>query len=427
MKKIYQIKEYGSFSKGREVKGYISLPNDTFDDLENFILSNSFKYTQTLDIMKLSVQRGVGKIITAQNYVGMITMNDGTVIEILPKIYSKEEENEQKTKKLFIDMLKSFKEFPYKNFQMSNMDISKMSIFEIFIRMFIDEVFYIVKRGIKSDYQRVSENKPFLKGKIDFSKQIKYNLIHKERFFVRYNDYNTNCIENRIIKETLLYLYKFTSSSKNKKDIKILLNNFENVNTLKVYSKDDFDNLVIDRNKKYYERAIMWSEIFLFGKSFTSFSGSKISFALLFPMEKLFEKYIAKQLKLVIDNNKYSISFQDSRYHLFEEPQKKFLIKPDIVLKDKINNYIYVMDTKWKLLSKKFSNYGISQSDIYQMYAYNKKYESRNVTLLYPLTPNIDENKKIRFSSNDGARINVEFIDLYNVKDSLKQIINNMN
>lgn len=294
MKKIYQIKEYGSFTKGSQIEGYISLPNDTFDELENFILSNSFKETSALDIMKLSVQRGIGKIITAQNYVGMITMNDGTIIEILPKVYSKEEENEQKTKKLFIDMLKSFKEFPYKNFQMANMDISKMNIFEIFIRMFIDEVFYIVKRGIKSDYQRVSENKPLLKGKIDFSKQIKYNLIHKERFFICYDDYNTNCIENRIIKEILLYLYKVTSSSKNKKDIKILLNNFENVSALKVYSKDDFDNLVIDRNKKYYERAIMWSEIFLFGKSFTSFSGSKISFALLFPMEKLFEKYIAK-------------------------------------------------------------------------------------------------------------------------------------
>lgn len=85
------------------------------------------------------------------------------------------------------------------------------------------------------------------------------------------------------------------------------------------------------------------------------------------------------------------------------------------------------MDTKWKLLSEKNNNYGISQSDIYQMYAYNKKYDSRNVTLLYPLTPNIDKNKKIRFYSNDGARINVEFIDLYNVKDTLKQIISNMN
>ena len=33
------------------------------------------------------------------------------------------------------------------------------------------------------------------------------------------------------------------------------------------------------------------------GKSFTSFSGSEVAFALLFPMETLFESYIAAQLK----------------------------------------------------------------------------------------------------------------------------------
>jgi methionyl-tRNA synthetase len=56
------------------------------------------------------------------------------------------------------------------------------------------------------------------------------------------------------------------------------------------------------------------------------------------------------------------------------------------------------MDTKWKRLSGSLkNNYGISQADMYQMYAYQKKYEAKGndvngVTLLYPMSPEkIDE------------------------------------
>ena len=90
MGKTYQITEYGSFSRDKEVLGYTSLPQDTFDALENFVLSNSSTEDAALDIMGISARKGVGRIITAKNYVGVITMEDGTSIEILPKIYSNE-------------------------------------------------------------------------------------------------------------------------------------------------------------------------------------------------------------------------------------------------------------------------------------------------------------------------------------------------
>ena len=40
MGKTYQIIEYGSFVRGKNIKGYTYLPNDIFDTLEEFILSN---------------------------------------------------------------------------------------------------------------------------------------------------------------------------------------------------------------------------------------------------------------------------------------------------------------------------------------------------------------------------------------------------
>lgn len=421
MRKTYQITEYGSFVRGKEVLGSTSLPLDTFDALENFVLSNSSDDADALELMGISARKGVGKIITAKNYVGVITMDDGTTIEILPKIFSHETITEGKVKKLLVDMLKTLRNAPFKSLQSTNVNIDKLNIFEIFIRMFVDEVFYIVKRGLKCDYEIVQSNENVFKGKMVFASQIKHNYAHKERSFAEYDEFNTNRAENKILKSTLSYLYKNTTSSKNKSDIKTLLNAFFDVDESKDYQAD-FSKIAPDRKTADYQTALLWSKVFLMGKSFTSFSGSEVAFALLFPMETLFESYIAAQLKKMLGHSGYTLSAQDKTYHLFDEP-RKFLMKPDIVIKNKAVGQVFVMDTKWKVLSDAKANYGISQADMYQMYAYQKKYTSENVTLLYPLTEKVEQGKDIRFLSHDETEIKIRFIDLFDLKNSLNKII----
>ena len=421
MRKTYQITEYGSFSRDKEVFGYTSLPQDTFDALENLVLSNSSDDSDALDIMGISARKGVGRTITAKNYVGVITMEDGTSIEILPKIYSTEAVTEAKVKKLLIDMLQTLRNAPFKNLQNTNVNVEKLNIFEIFIRMFIDEVFYIVKRGLKCDYETLQSNGNVFKGKMIFAGQIKYNYAHKERCYVEYDEFNTNRAENKILKATLNYLYKCTSSSRNKTDLKTLLSAFNDVDESKDY-KADFDKIVPDRKTSDYQTALLWSKVFLMGKSFTSFSGSEVAFALLFPMETLFESFIATKLKKALSQTGYILSAQDKTYHLFDTP-KKFLMKPDIVIKNKEQKRVLVMDTKWKVLADAKANYGISQADMYQMYAYQNKYHSENVTLLYPLTEKVEQGNSIEFRANDGAIIKIRFIDLFDLEKSLSNII----
>ena len=424
MRKTYPITEYGSFVRDKEVPGSISLPSNTFDALENFVLSNSTDDADALELMGISARKGIGKIITAKNYVGVITMDDGTTIEILPKIYSCETITDGKVKKLLVDMLKTLRNAPFKSLQTTNVNIEKLNIFEIFIRMFVDEVFYIVKRGLKCDYETIQSNENMFKGKMVFTSQIKHNYAHKERSFVEYDEFNTNRAENKILKATLNYLYKKTASSKNKTDIKTLLSAFSDVDASKDYLSD-FSKIVPDRKTADYQTALLWSKVFLMGKSFTSFSGSEVAFALLFPVEMLFESYIAVHMKKMIAQSEYTFSAQDKTYHLFDTP-KKFLMKPDIVIKNKSLDQVFVLDTKWKVLSDAKANYGISQSDMYQMYAYQKKYQAQNITLLYPLTDNVEQKNNIRFVSEDGAEIKVRFIDLFDLKNSLVTIINEL-
>lgn len=421
MRKTYQITEYGSFVREKEVSGYTSLPKNTFDALEKFVLTNTGGEDDALDIMGLSARKGVGKIITAKNYVGVITMTDGTSVEILPKIYSKEGVTDVKVKWLLIDMLKNLRNVPFKNLQNTNVNIEKLSIFEIFIRMYIEEMFSIVKRGLKCDYEIVRRNGAVFKGKMLFSEQIKHNSVHKERCYTEYDEFNTNCAENRILKATLRYLYKNTVSLRNKTDIKTLLNALEGVEESQDY-KSDFEKIVPDRKTGDYRNALLWSKVFLMGKSFTSFSGSEIAFALLFPMETLFESYIAARLKKALRGMEYSLAVQDRSFHLFDKP-RKFLLKPDIVIRHKSLKKNFVMDTKWKVLADDKANYGISQADMYQMYAYQNKYHSESVTLLYPLTEKVEAGQRIEFRANDGARIKVRFVDLFDLDNSLKVLI----
>ena len=424
-KTIYQITEYGSFITGRQVDGYTTLPPATFEQLENFILSNTTannaQSTDALELMSISVKRGIGKIITAKNYIGVLTFNDGTAIEILPKIVSTVPEHSQRAKKLVVDMLRSLTNVSYKSLQVTNVDIEKMPLLDIFIRMFLDEVFRLVKHGLRSSYETIAENRSFFKGKILFSEQLKHNFSHKERTFTEFDEFTPNCPENRLVKSTLMLLYKQTHSSRNTTDIKTLLAAFDNVPSSTDYTGD------FSKAGKSYGTLLLWCQIFLTGKSFTSFSGSGVAFALLFPMETLFERYVAVQLKKILPAEEFLISIQDKTHYLFLSPSKKFLLRPDIVITRKRDNAIFICDTKWKLLSSKKVNWGISQADMYQMYAYQKKYNAKNITMLYPITEQISQKieheKEIQFTSDDGVIVRVRFVDLFDIKKSLFGLI----
>lgn len=75
------------------------------------------------------------------------------------------------------------------------------------------------------------------------------------------------------------------------------------------------------------------------------------------------------------------------------------------------------MDTKWKKLNSKPNvNYGISQSDMYQMYAYSKKYHTSEIWLLYPLYSEVADLKDICFKASENetpcVNVHVFFVNL---------------
>ena len=412
--------------KGNRDNDILYISKKQFDLLENFILSNQNDGENTTEVMRLQSKNGK-KYAVACNYVGVITLADGTTIEILPKIgkTGKSDDDERRVRGLLIKMLRSLRTATYKINQSANIDVTRLPLFEVFIRMFIDEVYAIVRRGVRCGYETVSENSRFYKGKMLFNEQIKHNLVHKERFFVAYDEFNANRAENKLIKSTLRYLQQRSYSFANQSDLRALLSVFDEVSPSTDYD-GDLRRSCRERGTEYYAEAIKWCGVFLAGKSFSMFAGGQYAKALLFPMEKLFESYVARELSKAL-GGEYSVTTQEQSLWLFESPAK-FRLRPDIVVRG--DGKTFILDTKWKLLSADSSkNYGISQGDMYQMYAYHKKYQAKkkaeNIAGCFLLYPSIGTHIDIKpfFADNNGVNVNIFFVDLLGNKDSVTQSI----
>ena len=69
-----------------------------------------------------------------------------------------EDERFARTKRIFLDMLCCLREFDGKSFNTASLNADRMNLYEIFIRMYIQETWVLVKRGIKSDYISNEDN-----------------------------------------------------------------------------------------------------------------------------------------------------------------------------------------------------------------------------------------------------------------------------
>ena len=402
--KVLTVKEFQEIKK--EDLGEIN-----FNLFENFIEENSGDDVEERlsDFLRISSHKGV-KVIKPQNYVGVINIDNKVQIEILPKI---DISDENKLRNLFLKMLSCLKEFKGKSFKNAQLNDSKLPIYEVFIQMYLNEVQELLKKGLKSDYLTIEGNLTFFKGKFLINQHLKHNIIRKDRFYMAYDEFHINRPENRLIKTALLKLNKISSNGKNQLLAKRLLAEFEMVNQSTNIDKA-FSLVKKDRNAQAYQSLMTWSQVFLKNKSFSTFKGTENVNALLFPMEKIFEAYVAKQLKIKFPE--WNVETQKDDQYLFDNP-KTFGLNPDIYMSK--GGSAIVLDTKWKKLIRNSNNYGISQSDMYQMYAYAYKYDVENIVLIYPKHREISFNKDDKDDKNDYTT----YVQKQNNEYNLKSIV----
>jgi 5-methylcytosine-specific restriction enzyme subunit McrC len=405
-KEAFHICEYGVIRSADDYDTNVAstleelyLPETHFNSIYKYISQNQDDSKDSEKPFAL-YSKGKRKQIKVKNYVGVIETKEGLHLEILPKIHTgkttvKEELDE--TKMIFLKMLKHLKNSPFVNISKAHIETQKeFPILEVFIKSYINEAETVFNYGVKSDYVLKEENIPYLKGKLKINENIKLNFANKSKFYCEYSEYSPDIPANRLVKSTLLKLMKLTSSYSSYYSINKVLSHLEEVSS-SVNIKDDL--LKVQQPSRLlskYKLLLSWSEIFLTNKSFTNFKGDNLNMAILFPMEKVFEDYIAFLFKKYSDG--YRIKIQDKSYFLVDshKGESKFSLRPDIVI-DKVEQKKKIIDTKWKLLDQNSyrGNYNISSADMYQLYAYGKRYaynnetnENPNLVLLYPSNPN---------------------------------------
>jgi len=172
--------------------------------------------------------------------------------------------------------------------------------------MFVNYLDELIHKGLKSSYISKEDNQFFLKGKLKFNQHIKQNYIHKERFYVEFDEYLPDRVENRLLKSTIQLLLKKTNDYENKKALRQQLFIFDEVNLSLNYDAD-ISKINLHRGMEYYEMPLRFAKVFLRHHSFTSLRGKDNVFALLFPMEKVFENY----MEFVLKNSKEELGIKE--------------------------------------------------------------------------------------------------------------------
>lgn len=397
---------------------------DDFASLREFALANR-EGESPIELMRLCSPKGIGEALQLQNYVGVVELRDGLQVEVLPKIDIAPGAGTD-DREVFARMLSELgAEASFKAFERAGLSTGAAPIFEVFVAMFLSEAATLVRRGIRSSYIEIESEERFVRGKIDFAKEVKKGPGRAERMNLIHDEFLHDCPENRLLKSTLILLRKSSRDPSNIRLATQLVSAFEGVGP-SGNVEADLARCVTDRSTKSYGMLIAWCRVFLRGESFTMFKGESIATALLFPMERIFEDYVGNTLRRCASKDKSirRVRLQAKGQWLFEG--HRVSLRPDILC-ECANGRRVILDTKWKHVS---GPKDLSTADMHQMYAYGQRYraggeEMQHVVLLYPWHEGVGPGlmPKGRHVSSDGVQVDMFFFDLGNARKSVDELL----
>ncbi|OAB30558.1 5-methylcytosine-specific restriction enzyme subunit McrC [Flavobacterium fryxellicola] len=317
-------------------------------------------------------------------FVGVLQLKD-LVIEVLPKAdrsWNVESEKEEKDswRNLLIKMLQVVNAFDVNATSFSSLKLLPNSFLDIYYELFIIEIETLLHKGLIKQYREIEDNKKSLSGNLIFSKQIQYNLVHKERFYVHTTEYDTQHHLHAILYKTLKVLQQTNGLQALKSRINRLLMNFPELNNVNVM-ESTFDKINLNRKTQPYKLSLLISKMILLNFHPDVITGVDEVVALMFDMNALWEKFVFHSIK---SNPLFEIEDQKVAKFWKSNNQTKSYFKADIFIKYLTKNY--VLDTKWKNMNDDKP----SNDDLRQMFAYLHYYNAKKTALLYP-----DKNEKI--------------------------------
>lgn len=367
--------------------GLRSVPPQVFAWLE----SQALRVAEAGEIpwLRLSQRRG-RRAVQVASFVGVIRAPDGYQIEVLPKVAKAIGGGDNEARQLLIDMLCCLGGFRHIQTDSAKLVATRMPLLEVFIGEFLRAVEYLVKRGLRSDYNPQQGNLFALRGKLQMATHLQRNLCRRDRFFAEFDEFSPDRPENRLLHSALRRALTWTASQTHQQLARELCFVFAEV-PASPHPSSDFQRVRLDRGMAHYDAALAWARLILEDESPLTGAGGHRAPSLLFPMEAVFEAFVAKHLARQLGHG-LTLRTQARSLSLVRHLEKDwFRLKPDLlVLASKVNRL--VLDAKWKLIDSQQATssekYGLDQGDFYQLHAYGQNYLDGDgaVVLIYPRT-----------------------------------------
>jgi 5-methylcytosine-specific restriction enzyme subunit McrC len=320
------------------------------------------------------------------SYVGVIETPCGTQLEILPK-HTERTDCLEDSRDLLQRMIQTALKLPTREVGAADLKLFNAPLSEWVMRHFLEGLDYLIKRGIRFDYQRIEEEQRFLRGQLNVVAQMRQPPGRQHRFQIRHDVFLPDRPENRLLKLALERVCKSTQDPGNWR----LAHELRGLLTEVPASSNKREDFKLWRNEQlmaHYQPIKPWCELILGEQSPLSVSGEWRGISMLFPMEKLFEQYVEVLLRRQLIGGAQLLP-QRARHSLCTHQNRPmFKLKPDFLLEH--DKQTWVMDAKWKLLdtSDRSSKYGLNQADFYQLFAYGQTYlkGTGQMVLIYPKT-----------------------------------------
>lgn len=399
---------------------------DSYEGLESFLdeiwnsREKNFFYSEN-ESKKIESQRFLQFIhksneLKSNKYVGVIHY-EGIKINLLPKIffdsskdYSINEINQIQNHILW--WLSYCRKIKFPNYQ-ATLGSSKSDFFEVIIYLFAKYTRELLNSSIYQQYEEVTRELSFIKGRVNTNKYINENLSKGKwhKLNCTYDAFVFDNEFNRIIKYVTNLLFNISSNKENKKNLREILFILDEVSderaTAEQCSRISFNPMFGE-----FETVRDYCQLFLTNCISFDYKNDLKLFAFLLPMEYVFEDFIFG----FIDKELEKVTAKSQRSDTYLDEEKAFNLKPDLWLKT--NDKSLIADTKYKIVysDDKDPKKGISQTDLYQMLAYAIRFQVQEIVLFYPNTIQQRQEKEtelvIKDALAEGKEITIKAFQL---------------
>lgn len=334
------------------------------------------------------VQMESRRCLRLDNYVGVIQTPCGTTLEILPKTFD-ESSDARASRALLRRMLARCLDLPMRESGLASIDTFDAPVTEWVMRQFLESLDVLVKRGVRFDYHRISARERFLRGRLDLSRQLRQRPGCDDQFCIQHDVFDGDRPENRLLRAALDRVLTQTSDASNWRLARELAQILAEISP-SVDHVGDFRRWGRDRLMAHYRDARPWCSLILNEVTPLATAGDWEGKSLLFPMEKLFERYVESCLRRSLPKLVTLRRTVSNEFLCEHRGAAWFNLQPDLMLQ--MGACRVTLDTKWKLLDSARrdagSKYGLSQADFYQLFAYGHKYQAGqgDLVLIYPST-----------------------------------------